>query len=66
MVAAYPGCDIQLSDNILDLQWLRTLPELARRRLGVKLFYEQSQPQARPDPPVAERGCARDQPGIEA
>lgn len=41
MVAAYPGCDIQLSDNILDLRYFKDfLPELARRQLGVKLFYE--------------------------
>jgi ribosomal peptide maturation radical SAM protein 1 len=41
MVAAYPGCDVQVSDNILDLKYFKdVLPELARRQLGVKLFYE--------------------------
>ncbi len=37
----YPGCDIQVVDNILDLKYFKTLlPELAERKLNVSLFYE--------------------------
>jgi ribosomal peptide maturation radical SAM protein 1 len=39
--ATYPGCDIQVVDNILDLKYFKTLlPELAARKLPVSLFYE--------------------------
>lgn len=35
------GCFLQTVDNILDLRYLTDLfPELARRKLGVQLFYE--------------------------
>ncbi|MBI3403331.1 MAG: RiPP maturation radical SAM protein 1 [Acidobacteria bacterium] len=41
LATAHPGCDIQVVDNILDLKYFRTLlPELARRKLAVTLFYE--------------------------
>jgi ribosomal peptide maturation radical SAM protein 1 len=37
----YPGCDVQVVDNILDLKYFKTLlPELAARKLPVSLFYE--------------------------
>jgi ribosomal peptide maturation radical SAM protein 1 len=37
----YPGCDVQVVDNILDMEYFKTfLPELARRKPGVSLFYE--------------------------
>ena len=37
----YPGADIQVVDNILDMAYMKTLlPELARRRLDFGLFYE--------------------------
>ena len=37
----YPGCDVQVVDNILDMDYFKTfLPELARRKPGVSLFYE--------------------------
>ncbi|MBI4472698.1 MAG: RiPP maturation radical SAM protein 1 [Acidobacteria bacterium] len=37
----HPGCKIQVVDNILDMQYFKDfLPELARRKLGVELFYE--------------------------
>jgi len=37
----YPGSDIQVVDNILDLKYFKTLlPELAKRKLDVSLFYE--------------------------
>ena len=41
MADTYPGLDIQVVDNILDLDYFQTLlPELARRKLNVSLFYE--------------------------
>jgi ribosomal peptide maturation radical SAM protein 1 len=41
LAAAHADCDIQVVDNILDLQYFKTLlPELARRKLNVSLFYE--------------------------
>jgi ribosomal peptide maturation radical SAM protein 1 len=41
LATAYPGCDIQVVDNILDLKYFKTLlPELAREKLNVSLFYE--------------------------
>jgi ribosomal peptide maturation radical SAM protein 1 len=41
LASAYPNCDIQVVDNILDLKYFKTLlPELARRKLNVQLFYE--------------------------
>ena len=41
LAKAHPGSDIQVVDNILDLKYFKTLlPELARRRLDVSLFYE--------------------------
>lgn len=39
--SAYPDCDVQVSDNILDLAYFKDfLPALAAKKLGVKLFYE--------------------------
>jgi ribosomal peptide maturation radical SAM protein 1 len=41
LASSYPGCDIQVVDNILDLKYFKTLlPELAERKLNVSLFYE--------------------------
>jgi ribosomal peptide maturation radical SAM protein 1 len=41
LAAAHPGADIQVVDNILDLRYFKTLlPELAKRKLDVSLFYE--------------------------
>lgn len=37
----HPGCDVEVSDNILDLGYFKDfLPELAARRLGLALYYE--------------------------
>lgn len=37
----HPGHDLDLTDNILDLHYFETvLPELARRKLDITLFYE--------------------------
>jgi ribosomal peptide maturation radical SAM protein 1 len=41
LATTWPGCDIQVVDNILDLKYFKTLlPELAARKLDVSLFYE--------------------------
>jgi ribosomal peptide maturation radical SAM protein 1 len=68
MVAAYPGCDVQVSDNILDLKYFKdVLPELARRQLGVKLFYETKANLKRDQIRVLrDAGVLEIQPGIES
>lgn len=41
LVERHPGCDIQVTDNILDLAYFKDfVPLLAERKLGVDLFYE--------------------------
>jgi ribosomal peptide maturation radical SAM protein 1 len=41
LATTYPGSDIQVVDNILDLNYFKTLlPDLAARKLNVSLFYE--------------------------
>lgn len=41
LATTYPGSDIQVVDNILDLKYFKTLlPALAERKLNVSLFYE--------------------------
>jgi ribosomal peptide maturation radical SAM protein 1 len=41
LVEAHPGCDIQVVDNILDMKYFDDfVPELARRKLDLVLFYE--------------------------
>jgi ribosomal peptide maturation radical SAM protein 1 len=41
LVKQYPGCDIQVVDNILDMSYFKTfVPELAGRQLDLTLFYE--------------------------
>ncbi len=68
MVAAYPGCDVQVSDNILDLGYFKEmLPELAKRALGVRLFYETKSNLKRDQIRVLkEAGVLEIQPGIES
>lgn len=37
----HPGCDVQVTDNILDMKYFKDfLPQLAERRLGIELYYE--------------------------
>ena len=41
LTTQYPGCDVQVSDNILDLRYFETfLPALAEEKLAAGLFYE--------------------------
>lgn len=68
LVSSYPECDIQVSDNILDLQYFKdVLPELARRRLGARLFYE-TKANLRRDQVrlLRDAGVLTIQPGIES
>ena len=68
LASTYPGCDVQVSDNILDLQYFKDfLPELARRRLGVKLFYETKSNLKREQIRLLrDAGVLEIQPGIES
>lgn len=41
LTTAHPECDVEVTDNILDLDYFNTfLPQLAEKKLGVSLFYE--------------------------
>ncbi len=41
LTTRYPGCPVTVVDNILDMQYFQSfVPELARRKLEVNLFYE--------------------------
>lgn len=68
LVARHPGCDVQVVDNILDLAYFRNLlPELARRRLGVGLFYETKANLKRDQVRLLrDAGITKIQPGIES
>ncbi len=68
LVKRYPGYSVMVSDNILDVAYFRDfLPELARRRLNVRLFYEVKanlkKPQLRL---LRDAGVTQIQPGIES
>src|SRR5258708_22444047 len=64
----HPGCDIQVTDNILDMAYFKDfLPELAERRLGVDLFYETKSNLKKEQIRLLRRaGVRRIQPGIES
>jgi ribosomal peptide maturation radical SAM protein 1 len=68
LASSYPGCDIQVVDNILDLKYFRTLlPELAARRLNVSLFYEtKSNLKKEQVRLLRDAGVTTIQPGIES
>jgi ribosomal peptide maturation radical SAM protein 1 len=64
----HPDCDVEVTDNILDLRYFDDLlPELARRRLGVEFCWETKanlrKEQVRM---LAEAGVTFLQPGIES
>jgi ribosomal peptide maturation radical SAM protein 1 len=68
LAKTHPGSDIQVVDNILDLKYFKTLlPELARRRLDVSLFYE-TKSNLKKDQIrlLREAGVTTIQPGIES
>ncbi len=65
LATVYPGCDVQVSDNILDLRILQGLPA----RTGAPpagreaVLRDQVQSQTRPDPSASGRRGARDTTG---
>jgi ribosomal peptide maturation radical SAM protein 1 len=68
LAATHPGCNIQVVDNILDLKYFKTLlPALAKRKLGVSLFYE-TKSNLKKDQIrlLREAGVMTIQPGIES
>lgn len=64
----YPGCDISVVDNILDLQYFKTvLPELAARETKLDLFYETKSSLKKDQVRLLrEAGVRSIQPGIES
>jgi ribosomal peptide maturation radical SAM protein 1 len=68
LATAYPGSDIQVVDNILDLKYFKTLlPLLAERKLNVSLFYEtKSNLKKEQVRLLREAGVTIIQPGIES
>jgi radical SAM superfamily enzyme YgiQ (UPF0313 family) len=68
LATSYPGADIQVVDNILDLKYFKTLlPELAERKLNVSLFYEtKSNLKKEQVRLLRDAGVKHIQPGIES
>jgi ribosomal peptide maturation radical SAM protein 1 len=64
----HPGLKVQVVDNILDMGYFQTfLPELARRKLDVDLFYETKSNLKKEQLRVLrDAGARRVQPGIES
>lgn len=62
------GCFLQVVDNILDLQYIKTLfPQLAKQKLGIRLFYETKVNVTKEQLRVLkESGVIALQPGIES
>lgn len=68
LASAYPECDVQVSDNILDLGYFKEfLPALAARRPATRLFYE-TKANLRRDQVrmLRDAGVLTIQPGIES
>lgn len=68
LTSRFPGCEIQVVDTILDMQYFRTfLPELARRGPAAALFYETKSNLRRDQVRLLrDAGVATIQPGIES
>jgi ribosomal peptide maturation radical SAM protein 1 len=68
LAARFPGCEIQVVDTILDMQYFRTLlPELARRGPVARLFYEtKSNLRKEQVRLLRDAGVTTIQPGIES
>jgi len=64
----HPGCDVQVTDNILDLAYFKDfVPLLAERRLGVDLFYETKANLRKEQVRLLKQaGITQVQPGIES
>lgn len=68
LTGRHPGLNVWVVDNILDMRYFQTfLPELARRNLGLDIFYE-TKSNLRKDQVriLREAGVRRIQPGIES
>lgn len=65
---AYPGCEVQVVDTILDMQYFKTfLPELARRGPRARLLYETKANLKKDQLRILrEAGVTEIQPGIES
>ena len=68
LTARHPGCDVEMTDNILDLAYFKDfVPELARRNVDLGIFYETKanlrKEQVRM---LREAGIRSIQPGIES
>ncbi|MBI3932940.1 MAG: RiPP maturation radical SAM protein 1 [Acidobacteria bacterium] len=64
----HPGCDVRVTDNILDMGYFKDfLPEMAARRLAVDLFFE-TKSNLKKDHlrTLRAAGVSRIQPGIES
>ena len=68
LTSRYPGYSVMVADNILDLGYFRDfLPELSRRRLDVRLFYELKANLKKDQLRVLRQaGVTQIQPGIES
>ena len=64
----HPGCDVQVTDNILDLKYFKDfVPLLAERKLGVDLFYETKANLKKDQLRLLKRaGITKLQPGVES
>ena len=68
LVRRHPKCSVQVVDNILDMRYFKDfLPELAARRLKVRLFYE-TKSNLKKDQVrlLRDAGIRKIQPGIES
>ena len=68
LATTYPGSDVQVVDNILEMSYFRDLlPLLKRQRLSLDLFYEtKSNLKKEQIRLLADAGVTRIQPGIES
>jgi ribosomal peptide maturation radical SAM protein 1 len=68
LVERHPDCDIQVTDNILDLAYFKDfVPLLAQRKLGVDLFYETKANLRKDQVQLLKRaGITKLQPGVES
>jgi ribosomal peptide maturation radical SAM protein 1 len=64
----HPGCDVEMTDNILDLAYFRDfIPEMARRKIDLDIFYEtKSNLRKEQVRMLAAAGIRSIQPGIES
>lgn len=68
LVDRHPGCDVEMTDNILDLAYFKDfVPELARRKIDLGLFYEtKSNLRKEQIRMLRDAGIRSIQPGIES